>query len=249
MRTFWHRTSCCRSRPESTVAEDKKDIARRQTREELASHRNDQAVRRQDVLDKLGGNLHRSGVMVKEGVIVAKNTEPLKFSTYLLTKREEVYRLPAHGRGETGHVGNATPASPLGRDLSQGRRPRSPNPRRTAPIVHVQGPPGHVPVRVGHVRPLFKRSAACRWTVPRRRRSASSTTGTTSKFWRRATASVSRSTARPVVDWRDTGTGPHQGSADRPATRALELGTAGEFSSRGWCWRRSPKKTELLTVK
>ena len=57
---------------------------------------------------------------VKDGVIVAKNTDPLKFSTYLLTK-EQVHRLPAHVRGEAGRVGDA-----LGRRLlGRGRRSRT----------------------------------------------------------------------------------------------------------------------------
>ena len=112
-----------------------------------------------------------------DGVIVGKNTERVPVSTYLLTKRKfSDFRLLATVklvRSEM-HSGIAM----WGRVAPEKGDP-----------YHLRRAPGDVSQRLGLLRSLrAQRLAGRRDGLPRR--SASSTTGTTSRFSRRATASA-----------------------------------------------------------
>ena len=127
---------------------------------------------------------------VDDGEIVGKNTEPVPVSTYLLTEKNYTdFRLTAKVKlvQSEMHSGIAF----WGRDATEKRGPGD-----------LRRAPGDVPVGLGHVRPL-RPEQLCESTRRRPKRSASNTTGTTWRSWRRATASGSLSTASPVVDWSD----------------------------------------------
>ena len=143
-----------------------------------------------DGKDLDGWEGHETYWSVKDGVIVGKNTEPVKVSTYLLTKQKYTdFRLTAKVKlvESEMHSGIAF----WGRNRPGEGRP-----------VHLRRPPRDVPLGLGHVRPLRPERPAGRRRA-RPRRSASSTTGTTWRSSPRATASASPSTASQVVDWRD----------------------------------------------
>ena len=128
---------------------------------------------------------------VKDGVIVAKNTDPLKFSTYLLTKEKYTdFRLTFEsklvesemhsGIAFWGKVGKPDVSKDVEKD-------------RTKYTYS-----GHLvmfPTNYG-MYDLFGRSSLPVDGAPPRK-SASSTTGTTLKFSLRVTAFASRSTAPP----------------------------------------------------
>ena len=85
---------------------------------------------------------HKDLWSVKDGVIVGKNTEPVKVSTYLLTKKKFTdFRLTAKVKlvESEMHSGIAF----WGRNAPEHGRQ-----------VHLRRPPRHVPVRLGHVRPV-----------------------------------------------------------------------------------------------
>ena len=92
---------------------------------------------------------------VKDGVIVAKNTKPIKVSTYLLTKRKfSDFRLVFSAKLR--RVGDALRRRLLGQEV----RPEVPgvkDPQGRTRRVHLPGPSGDVPVGLGPVRPLSPR--------------------------------------------------------------------------------------------
>ena len=82
-------------------------------------------------------------------MIVGKNTEPVKFSTYLLTKRKFTdFRLVFASSWSSRRC---TRASPSGVGCAPGAR--------TIQYTYA-GPPGDVPVRLGHVRPVRPQRAS-----------------------------------------------------------------------------------------
>jgi hypothetical protein len=102
---------------------------------------------------------------VHDGMIVAKNSAPLKYSTYLLTKKKfSDFRLTFACKllegsdmhsgvafwGEVWPKADGKVTDPKGRGVAEGRRQGN-RPEEGPQRVHVQGPPRDVPVRIRDV--------------------------------------------------------------------------------------------------
>ena len=176
---------------------------------------------------------HEEFWSVKDGVIVGKNTDEVKVSTYLVTKKKfSDFRLRHGQAGEVGDALRHRLLGPVGRRSSRRRRRRQ---------VHLRRPSGDVPVRLGHVRPV------------RPQRSGAVDGGPAKKVgkqhdWNDLEILAQGNRVRvavngnAVVDWRDPRARPHQGR-HRSDCSCTRIKCRRKSTSRTSPWRRSPRKT------
>ena len=173
---------------------------------------------------------------VKDGVIVAQEHRAAQVQ-HLPADQGQVHRLPPHVRGQAGRVGDALGRRLLGRGQA-GRAARTRSKDRTK--YTYAGPPRHVPVGLGHVRPVRPQRPA----------------------GRRRPGEEGRQAAR-LERHRDPGPGQprprggqRHGRSWTGATRSRSASRRGRSAcsctrtacrrrstSRGWSWRRSRRKT------